>query len=78
MEKVNEEKFFAEVNSLRNTMASIAQKAKDNSNKLADIPDDLREQIRTELLKEYGKPYQDKLDYLMQFVDEEAEPQPTE
>lgn len=78
MEKVNEEKFFAEVNSLRNTMASIAQKAKDNSNKLADIPDDLREQIRTELLKEYGKPYQDKLDYLMQFVAEEAEPQPTE
>lgn len=73
MEKVNEEKFFAEVNSLRNTMASIAQKAKDNSNKLADVPDDLREQIRIELLKEYGKDYQSKLDYLMTFVDKIAE-----
>ena len=70
MKKVNEEKFFAEVNSLRNTMASIAHKANDNSNKLADIPDDLREQIRIELLKEYGKDYQSKLAYLMTFVDE--------
>lgn len=73
MEKVNEEKFFAEVNSLRNTMASIVQKANDNSNKLADIPDDLREQIRVELINEYGKEYKSKLDYLMTFVDKVRE-----
>lgn len=78
MLKVNDEKILKEISGLKAQLSDLAEKAKANADKLTDIPDDLRDQIRTELLKEYGKPYQDKLDYLMQFVAEEAEPQPAE
>lgn len=74
MLKVNDDKVLKFINDYRSKLGELCEKAKENADKLTDIPDDLREQIRIELLKEYGKPYQDKLDYLMQFVDEEVEP----
>lgn len=78
MLKVNDDKVLKFIDDYSSKLGELSEKAKENADKLTDIPDDLREQIRTELLKEYGKPYQDKLDYLMQFVAEEVEPQPAE
>jgi Mg/Co/Ni transporter MgtE len=78
MLKVNDEKILKEISGLKAQLSDLAEKAKANADKLTDIPDDFKDKIRQELLAEYGREPQDKLDYLMTFVDEEAEPQPTE
>ena len=78
MLKVNDDKVLKFIDNYRSKLGELSEKAKENADKLTDIPDDLREQIRIELFKEYGKPYEDKHDYLMQFVDEEVDPHPTE